>query len=574
MIKSVGPAGLDSFVAQNTDSKLESKVEAKSDARVENTADTAPRVVASPKRSDTATQSETPSKTGFKSTLKTAINEGPSNPKASIPESEVEDSYDSDMALITQAMYGTTHPRPEAVEATAEAIDDSLGELHAALKFMKSMEEEFGISPEMLVQVMSNQQPVGAKNNFLKQLGLEGSDLKRAEFLYQNMLKEMAQENMANYLKSNNSEMNVEILSSQELRKRDLNQSIDRMSSAFFLNDVRAPYGRPQQPLPLQNPTPINPMNESQQYQQMMAKSDVGTDGAFAIPTGMESVTPQQAGQLSGLANQNQIKPQNANELSIKNNSDTDLRALAAVAAAQTPATPSGNVQSQLGEGSDFSEQGADLADLTKGNETSKVQEDSFASTFSVKSEAGPAKPELGLAALASPDAGAKESPEDAMNVRNLIQNAQVLMKKGGGEMKVQMHPEGMGQVDLKVGVKDGRVDVQILAETADAKRLLEKNIGDLKLNLTAQKLQVDNIKVDVSQNAEKNLSQDQQGDLNREQARQFLGQFRDEREAMRSGVFDLPRLRSYKPSPDTKVDIDTSDKPAAKNSTRLNVIA
>ena len=135
--------------------------------------------------------------------------------------------------------------------------------------------------------------------------------------------------------------------------------------------------------------------------------------------------------------------------------------------------------------------------------------------------------------------------PEDAANVRNLIQGAQYLVKQNGGEMKVQMYPEGLGQVDLKA-------------------------------SLTGHRLQVDNFKVDVSQNMDRDLSQ-QNSDLNREQARNFLGQFRDERESFRSGMFDTGRMKGYGNN-SVASQVPPSDtgtaEPAKKNSSRLNVIA
>jgi flagellar hook-length control protein FliK len=168
------------------------------------------------------------------------------------------------------------------------------------------------------------------------------------------------------------------------------------------------------------------------------------------------------------------------------------------------------------------------------------------------------------------------DRPEDVMNVRSLIQSAQVLLRQGGGEMKVQMNPEGLGQVDLKVNVNDGKVEVQILAETADTKRLLEKNITDLRSSLSGHKLEVSDLKVDMAKAPEKDSNQTNNSDFNRDQARQFLGQFRDERDAMRNGMFELPNMRQYKPSKAKDIQPTTNsseEKPATKGSNRLNVV-
>ena len=55
--------------------------------------------------------------------------------------------------------------------------------------------------------------------------------------------------------------------------------------------------------------------------------------------------------------------------------------------------------------------------------------------------------------------------------MNNLINNARLIAQKGGGEMKVQMTPEGLGQVNLKVNVDGANVNVEMTAENNEVKK-------------------------------------------------------------------------------------------------------
>jgi flagellar hook-length control protein FliK len=151
-------------------------------------------------------------------------------------------------------------------------------------------------------------------------------------------------------------------------------------------------------------------------------------------------------------------------------------------------------------------------------------------------------------AGLERPQASSQEEQD---NVRELIHQAQVVLKKGGGEIKMDLKPEGAGQVHLKVSVIDGQVNVQMLTENEATKHLLEKSLHELKSGLASHDLKLENLKVDVSQGANKNMDMDKQGDDQaRQQARQFandvMGQFRDERQAFQQGFMENPGWRQY----------------------------
>ncbi len=139
-------------------------------------------------------------------------------------------------------------------------------------------------------------------------------------------------------------------------------------------------------------------------------------------------------------------------------------------------------------------------------------------------------------------------------NVEKLISGSQTLIQKGGGEMKIQMNPEGLGQIHLKIKVQDGQVGVQMMADTIEAKKLLETSMNDLKLGLAEHKLSLNTLKVDVAEQASQNMNQN--FDFKREEARDFLGQFRQFNESFRQGAHENSGIKAYRKSTQTTPDI------------------
>jgi flagellar hook-length control protein FliK len=129
---------------------------------------------------------------------------------------------------------------------------------------------------------------------------------------------------------------------------------------------------------------------------------------------------------------------------------------------------------------------------------------------------------------------GAKDGVDNQTAVKQLMNQAQYLIKKGGGEVKVEMTPGDMGTVHLKVMLKDGKVNLEMSAQTSEAKNTIESSLAELKNSLAAHKLSVENVKVDVvssasADTATQNQTQsNNQGQDPRDQARQFWNQFGD----------------------------------------------
>lgn len=147
--------------------------------------------------------------------------------------------------------------------------------------------------------------------------------------------------------------------------------------------------------------------------------------------------------------------------------------------------------------------------------------------------------------------AGASLSAEEKANVQQVMNQAQYLVKNGGGEVKVQMTPEGMGTVQLKLDLKDGKVNVQMTAENHETKKILEDSLKDLKNSLSSHKLSVDHVKVDVvgapSSEMGSQNNQNMNSDAQRDSTRQFWNQYRENfGNQSRDGYFEVPNMNKY----------------------------
>jgi flagellar hook-length control protein FliK len=135
-------------------------------------------------------------------------------------------------------------------------------------------------------------------------------------------------------------------------------------------------------------------------------------------------------------------------------------------------------------------------------------------------------------------------------NMQRIIENAKILTQNGGGEMQMKLSPEGLGDMQLKVIVANGKVDLELKTQNHEVKKLMESTINELKSSLAQHSLSVDKVKVDVgaqdsNSSGDSFLKQFQMND-NREQARQFLGQFRENNSSQRNNMFDLPGFKNY----------------------------
>ncbi|XGC80426.1 flagellar hook-length control protein FliK [Bdellovibrio bacteriovorus] len=155
------------------------------------------------------------------------------------------------------------------------------------------------------------------------------------------------------------------------------------------------------------------------------------------------------------------------------------------------------------------------------------------------------------MAAAAAPQAPVNQAEHDAA-VKQIMNQAQYLIKKGGGEMKVEMTPEGMGKIHLKVMLQDGKVNLEMAADTKEAKKAIESSLAELKTSLAAQKLSMENVKVDVVNSTSADTATQNQTNMNgrdqHQQTRQFWNQFNENfgSQGRREGYSEVPNLKGY----------------------------
>ncbi len=83
-------------------------------------------------------------------------------------------------------------------------------------------------------------------------------------------------------------------------------------------------------------------------------------------------------------------------------------------------------------------------------------------------------------------------------NINDIMNQAQYLVKKGGGEVSVRMSPEGMGEVHLKVLLQDGKLNIEMQTQDKNVKKLIEESLTELKSGLAAHRLSLEHVKIDT----------------------------------------------------------------------------
>lgn len=157
---------------------------------------------------------------------------------------------------------------------------------------------------------------------------------------------------------------------------------------------------------------------------------------------------------------------------------------------------------------------------------------------------------------------------------RELVEQAQVMVTEGGGEMKAILNPEGLGEVAMKVTVHEGKVSVQMITQSDEAKKALESTFNALNDGLKAHNLSLESIKVDTSSNLGKQMDE-QYKDAQRQAAHNFMEQFRHDNSGWRRSQFDIPGAEIYRSQSVTRPNGSSTSSSAKKNSSRrLDLVA
>lgn len=75
-------------------------------------------------------------------------------------------------------------------------------------------------------------------------------------------------------------------------------------------------------------------------------------------------------------------------------------------------------------------------------------------------------------------------------SLQNISAGLQKMISGAGGEMKIRLKPEGMGELNLSVKTRGNDVSLKVLASNQQAKEILEQSVSSLKESLAQKNLQ------------------------------------------------------------------------------------
>ncbi|MGE0761659.1 MAG: flagellar hook-length control protein FliK [Bdellovibrionales bacterium] len=452
------------------------------------------------------------------------------------------------------------------------------------------------------------QPPEASLDKIIQGLPLNPEQQVVAKAIFQDMLKQTAAQDMAGYLTASHRQLSLEVLSQKEAQKRSVNRAVEQMQSQFFGEQPKVGPSQTAGLSRYQNQKGETDGRAGVLAGMVAAAATTAAAGANATSSsgaavqsttstqtgaidwqqlGMEQVSDDGAMMAAPEPIQPQAKPTDAFMVAPKIINPTAAQApqVNPVYSPQTATQPV--VQGQ--------EQAAWLNNFFKGENVVTQPQASAApvATMALSAPAvAPSVPNLNLAALgmatssnadAMSSGGEEEQGTDstdihqmlapqntktgeqptimgkenfmintqptpnqeANNIRQVVSQAQLLARKGGGEMKIALAPEGLGKLSMKVAVENGQVNIEMIADSNEAKRLIEKGLGDLKATLMSHNLKVDQIRVDTPADVSRQLTQ-QHDDAQKQFAQQFMEQFRQENNEWRRGFFDIGSARAY----------------------------
>lgn len=425
----------------------------------------------------------------------------------------------------------------QEVKAADGAVDLNVKvsqQTEPVLKFLQAMQENFGISPQQVMKALGEmnpdtmmKSPQQAMTPLFEKLGIQPKQFTKAQILFTEMLTDMEKVNQSQAFNGKipaaaaGGMGAMSTLQSNELPAQMIEKPMSAAPKSTLDQLIEQKISR--RALEPQNMQGI--VAQSQQPQMNMAQV-FNVDQNVMADMGQESVALNKLQQLDPNLKIEDVKI-NPNRVSEQFLSSTPI--LGGGAAVAALANADKNTQSDSSE-KEMKDQLGDQVMQMPGDKKIDGQ-------FAMDKLGAPAAP---MAALAGqPNQLSNE------NVEKLISGSQALIKKGGGEMKIQLNPEGLGTIHVDIKVKDGQVGVQMMADTHEAKKLLESSMSDLKVGLADHKLSLNHLKVDVADQASQNMNQNH--DFKREEARDFLGQFRQFNEGFRQSGMDQAGARAYK---------------------------
>lgn len=86
--------------------------------------------------------------------------------------------------------------------------------------------------------------------------------------------------------------------------------------------------------------------------------------------------------------------------------------------------------------------------------------------------------------------------------LHQIIDHISLMTQHGQTEVQLHLHPESLGQLSIQLHIIDGDIGVRMVAETAQAQKLIQDHLPQLKAAFTAQGLQLNDMAVAVGSGA------------------------------------------------------------------------
>lgn len=100
------------------------------------------------------------------------------------------------------------------------------------------------------------------------------------------------------------------------------------------------------------------------------------------------------------------------------------------------------------------------------------------------------------------PKADVPNTTVDSQDVLNqIVRKAELMFRLNSSQMKIELHPEFLGKLTIKVMVEEGAVTARFITDNHQVKQMLEANLGMLRQTLESQGLKVERAEVDVQLN-------------------------------------------------------------------------
>ncbi|MCB0362129.1 MAG: flagellar hook-length control protein FliK, partial [Bdellovibrionales bacterium] len=561
---------------------------------------------------------------------------------------------ESEPSLLPGEEYIKTPVEQSTLSKSDEV--DSLNRRVAMQKFLKKMEAEFGLSVTEIVEAFSQLSPQDLMKppdqsvaKVVKLLGLDQEGQSKALSFFQDLLEQSESVGVNDYLKSNGRKISLEIISEEQSRKRDLENSLAKMSQAFFVDNHNRLGNKEADQNEALKAGIAGGLESAKEYhslgfgekgslastdgRQVIWPSDLGNELNSVNPSG-EFLSQQKAKGLNdeaSVAESNEDLGQSESHSNINTNKSKEANfsldhsgegsSVVMTEGFSPENSQSGNdilkgtwLGSSIAQSEDSNESLSELDqilenadfmnDSDQGNSPLSNRQSQSDSSIAVSQEDKSASQDhgqrkgddnaaakfsdpsaLGLETGKSPELGESQftvqtpkmsTAQESANVKEVVDKAQVLVRNGGGEMRIKLNPEGAGEVTLKVVSDGGRVSVEMIASNSETKKMLEKGLTDLKDSFSTHRLTIDQIKVGSPEQISKHLDQ-QMPDPQQRHAQQFLEEFRQNNQSWRQGFVGLPALKSYRSQTQdgsSEASISLHSSPKKNTHRRLDLVA